>query len=332
MLTATEVRLPKADISMGHSKRKLGILLGCFLLAVVFVEGFTRVLHRRRPLTLASEHSVQDALAIRHSDRGKQVLFAGNSLIFMDISQLSVQSLMGNGYLVHTAGINGSTYYDWQYGLRALFRRGSQPDVVVFAISPSQFLRAATVTPLVVSQLWRNQDILAYNHDLHLNLTTFTELLLERYSTFFSLRDVVRLYVRDRFLPGFGNLVGMWARPTPTRPRENQPPTNAAYLEKLSKLVREVPPDTKLVILIPPTNQPTDQAAEPFLKSAAQQLGLPVIEPVGEHQWPLSKFQPDAYHLNSSAAQEFSQLVGADLVRLLEDKSSSRTVAENRGQ
>jgi hypothetical protein len=315
MLSATELPPPKAETSIDRAPLKLAILLCCLFLVVMFVEVFTRVLHDRRKVTLTVEQSVEDALAIRHADGRKQVLFAGNSLIFMDVDRNALQDSMGQGYLVHTAGVSGSTYYDWRYGFRALFHRGGQPDLVVFAISPSQFLRAPTVTPLIVSKLWRNEDVVSYFHDLHLNLSTFTELLLERYSTFFSLRDIVRIYVR-KVIPGFEDLVGVWARPTPTKPRENQPPTRQAYVDRLSKLARELPRNSQLVILIPPTNQPTDAAAEPFLREAAQELGIAVEEPIHEYEWPSSRFQVDEYHLTPKAAADFSHIVGADVAHL----------------
>jgi hypothetical protein len=331
MLSATEVSPPKADRCADRATVKLAVLLCCLFMTVLFVEVFTRVMHDRRKVTLTVEQSVDDAVAIRHEDGRKQVLFAGNSLIFMDVERHALQDSMGERYLVHTAGVSGSTYYDWRYGLRALFHRGGQPDLVVFAISPSQFLRAPTVSPLIVSKLWRNEDVVSYFRDLHLNLTTFAELLLERYSTFFSLRDIVRIYVR-KVIPGFEDLVGIWARPTAAKPRENQPPTKAAYVDKLSKLAQELPSNTQLVILIPPTNQTTDAAAEPFLREAAQELGIPVEEPVHEYEWPSSRFQVDEYHLNPKAAADFSHIVGADVARLAASQNARSMVAAATGQ
>jgi hypothetical protein len=293
MLTATEVHPAEAGVTTGHAKRKLATLLTLLFLLVLFVEGFTRVLHDRRRITLTIEQSVRDAVAIRRLDGKKQVLFAGNSLVFMDLTQRALQEAMGSAYVVHTAGVSGSTYYDWQYGFRALFHRGGQPDVVVFAISPSQYLRAPTVTPMIVSQLWTNAE----------------------YSTFFALRDVVRIYVR-KTIPGFFDLVGVWGKATPSKPTENQAPTKAVYIERLQSLIKELPSRAKFVLLIPPTNQPNDTAAEPYLRAAALELGITVEEPVTEYQWPSSKFQSDEYHFSYASAIEYSHLVGRDIARM----------------
>lgn len=322
MLSATEAHPAGVISATDYAKRKLAILLILVFVLMIFLEGFTRRLHDHRKITLTVEQSIADALAIRPVAGKKQTLFIGNSLIFMDVTQPALQDAMGPDYLVHTAGVVGSTYYDWQFGFRALFNRGSRPDIVVFAISPSQYIRAASVTPMIVSHLWTNSEILAYRRDQNLNLTTFAELLFERYSTFFALRDVVRIYVR-KVIPGFIHLVGLWGRPTPSKPMENQAPTTEIYVRRLRPIMQTMPPGTRFVLLIPPTNQPSDTAAEPYLRAAARELGISVEEPVNEYQWPSTKFQPDAYHLDNPAAIEFSRLVGPDIARLDDSTASN---------
>ena len=120
---------------------RLWILLCLLLTTMISIEYLARAMHDRRDATLTIEDGVRQALLIRHSLNSLQLLFAGNSLIFDDLSPPDLQQGMGTGFFIYTAGIPGSTYYDWQLGLHALFARGSQPDVLVFSISPSQFLR-----------------------------------------------------------------------------------------------------------------------------------------------------------------------------------------------
>jgi len=331
MATATEVHPAEVDLATDRAKRKLALLLVTVLALMIFIECFTRVLHNHRKITLTVEQSIQNALAIRPLPDKKQTLFVGNSLIFMDLAQPALQDAMGPDYSVHTTGVVGSTYYDWQYGFHALFNRGSRPDVVVFAISPSQYLRAPTVTPMVISQLWTNSEIFAYRRDQNLSLTTFSELLFERYSTFFALRDIVRIYAR-KAIPGFIDLVGVWGRPTPSRPTENQAPSRETYVAKLRLITQCLPDGTRFVLLIPPTNQPNDTADEPSLRAAADYLGIPIEEPVKEYEWPSKQFQPDAYHLNYRAAVEYSRLVGADLARLINFKVAPSPTKTHAGE
>jgi len=297
--------------------RKLWVLLCLVFSLLVSVESLTRAMHNYRKVTLSIEHGVSQALLIRRDPAYRQLLFAGNSMIFEDISQPVLQQGMGSGFLVYAAGVPGSTYSDWRYGLHALFARGSQPDVLVFSISPSQFLRSPAVTPLPFSQLWSTKEILAYNREERLGLTTSSELVFEHYSTFFSLRDTVRIYVR-KFIPGYEAMLDDWAKFAPATAIEIGAATEAAFVEKLSDIAVECPLHTRFVLMIPPTNQPADKAAEPALRSAAEKLGIPVIEPVSETDWPLADFQQDGYHLNAAAAGEFSKLVAADLKQILD--------------
>jgi len=296
---------------------KLRILICLLSLLMISVELFTCTMHNHRQVTLAIEHGVAQALQIRSDTTYRKLLFAGNSLIFDDISQPVLQQCMGSGFQVYTAGVPGSTYFDWRYGLRALFERGSRPDVLVFSISPTQFLRPPAVTPPLVSQLWSTKEILAYHRDEQPGLTTFSELVFEHYSTFFSLRDTVRIYIR-KFVPGYEGMLDGWAKAAPAPAIESGPAAEAAFVDKLSKLAAECPPHTQFVLMIPPTNQPADKAAEPILRSAAAKLGIPVIEPVRETEWPLSNFQRDGYHLSAAAAGEFSKLVAADIKQMLD--------------
>ena len=298
-------------------KRELTALLVTLLLVMISVEYLARAMHDRRMATLRVEQGVRNAILIAHSPDSRQVLFAGNSLVFDDLSEAQLQRGLNPGFVVHAAGVPGSTYDDWQVGLPALFARGSQPDIVVFSISPSQFIRPSETTPLPVSMLWRLRDIFAYRHDRSLDLTQFTELFLEHYSTFYSLRNTVRIYVR-KFIPGYEALVYTWtgSHAGPVTPR---PAAETIDAERLAKLAAECRPRRQFILLISPTNQVEDQQLESALKAAAEGLGIAVIEPISERQWPLTKFREDHYHLTPDAADEFSALVAADLRQKLAD-------------
>jgi hypothetical protein len=296
--------------------RRLRILLCLLLALLISVEYLTRVMHGHRNATLAIESGIQQALQIRRDPNYRQLLFAGNSLIFDDLSEADLQQGMGPGYIVHTAGVPGSTYYDWRYGLHALFARGSRPDVLVFSISPSQFLRRPATTPLPVSTLWSAREIVAYHREQNIDLSMLSELLLEHYSTYFSLRDTVRIYAR-KVIPGYESMIYGWTRSTLGPQLNAGPETETLFSDRLSKLAAECGSHTRLMLIVPPTNQLEDEKLEPELKVAAEGLGIDVIEPVVEREWPLAKFREDGYHLTELAAAEFSKLVAADLRRKL---------------
>lgn len=309
----------KAELSNGAPlapATKLWILLCVLLTTTISIEYLARAMHDRRDATLTIEDGVRRALLIRRSHNFQQLLFAGNSLVFDDLSQPDLQRGLGPGFLIYTAGVPGSTYYDWQLGLHALFARGSQPDVLVFSISPSQFLRQPATTPLPVSRLWSIHEIVAYSREQHINLTAFSELLFEHYSTYYSLRNTVRIYVR-KFVPGYESMVYSWSASGAAPIPQTGPGTEAIFADRLVRLSTECSSHTRLVLMISPTNQPEDEKLEPELRTAAEGLGIPVIEPVTEREWPLTQFRSDGYHLTAPAAAEFSKLVAADLRRKL---------------
>jgi len=246
------------------------------------------------------------------------VLIAGNSLVYEGLSDPVLKRTMGDGIGIQAAGVPGSTYYDWEYGLRALLARGSEPDVVVIGLSPSQFLRAPSATALPVSELWRSQDIYSYARDWRPSPTTIADLVLEHFSTFFSMRDTFRIYSRKQ-IRGYESMVHEWGQvhSAAEDSGKNEGMLEATYRERIALLKKECGSRARLVLIVVPTRQENDASDEPALRSAALQSGVPVIEPVGELEWPVTKFQADGYHLTTEAAEEFSVLTAQELRQIL---------------
>jgi hypothetical protein len=153
-------------------------------------------------------------------------------------------------------------------------------------------------------------------------LTASSELLLEHYSSFFYMRDTIRIFIRKR-IPGYVAMVEGWNRHAAVAPREDESRGKENFEDRLSRLQIACGPHARLVLLIAPTRQDIDEALEPSLRSAARKLLIPVIEPVGEKEWPITRFR-DGYHMNSSGAQEFSKLVARDLLPIVRNDGARR--------
>ena len=303
-------------------QQRLAVLIAFIVAAMISVEGASRVLHQHRAVTRQIESGIQDALHIRHQDNSTQVLFAGNSLIHEGIDKAALQQSVGKYWIVHISGIPGSTFYDWQYGLRSLFQRGSRPQIVVFAISPSQILRGPATTALPVARLWTSSAIIRYSHDYKINLTEVSNMVLEHFSTFFYFRDTVRIYIR-KFIPGYVTLANDWLTTPPAAfvPATEGDGAANAFRAKLSALQSICAAHgAKLVFLVVPTHKADDNSLDPLLKSAAGQLDIPVIEPVGEREWPLDHYREDGYHLTPQAAIIFSHRTGTLLANTLQHR------------
>ncbi|AXC14931.1 hypothetical protein ACPOL_5685 [Acidisarcina polymorpha] len=310
--------LSAKDLEAKSSLRRLSGLLLCILIMLILGELGTGRIHDQRRVTLTIEDGVRDALAIRHRDTRLQILVSGNSLVFEGISKPFLQQGLGGEFQVHTMGIPGSTFDDWRYGLASLFKRGSQPDIVLFSISPTQFLRPPAVTSLPLSQLWGTREIVSYFREQHLSLSTLSNLLLEHYSVFFYMRNTIRIYVR-KAIPGYEVMVQQWAEAAAPalNPAPHQAEAKAIFLTRLRQIQIACGPRARFFLLIVPTGQLDDAREEAALKAAAYELGITVVAPVGEQQWPVGRFQSDKYHLNAEAARVFSLLVAADLARVL---------------
>jgi hypothetical protein len=312
------VEAPDASANTVAAKRRLVSLCVWVALLSAAIEVCSVWLRSYRQVSLEISKGVERALAVRHRGGYTQVVVLGNSLVYEGLSEASLQETMGDRVLIETAGVPGSTYFDWEYGLRALLARGSQPDVVVFGISPSQFLRTPAVTALPVSELWRSEEVYSYYRDWHPNPTIVADLLLEHYSTFFAMRDTFRIYGRKQIY-GYPSMVREWG---PGGVNTNPAPSpgsmlEATFVKRIAGLQAECGAHARLVLIVVPTRQASDEMDEPALRAAALQLGVPVIEPVGEREWPAPKFQDDGYHLTKSASAELSVLAGEDLLRLL---------------
>ena len=316
MSTEVEPRHVMSDTD--EAKHKLLSLTVWVLLLCVAIECLSVELRTHRRVSLDTSRGVDNVLSIRRRADYTQVAIVGNSLVYEGLSEQVLRGEMGDHVGVETAGVPGSTYYDWEYGLRALLARGSEPDVIVFGISPSQFLRTPIVTALPVSELWRSRDIYSYYRDWHPNPTTVADLLLEHYSTFFSMRDTFRIYGRKRIY-GYESMVHEWG--TTGMATDAVVSSDAAlettFVQRIASLKLECGTHARLVLIIVPTRQVGDESEEPALRAAALRLGVPVIEPVGEREWPPSKFQADGYHLTTAAAGEFSVLAGEKLAQIL---------------
>jgi hypothetical protein len=330
MLTSPEVT---TSSNCRASQRRLWTLFCLLVCLLAAIECLTRQMHDRRNITLTIEAGVHDALAIRHKSTQTQLLLVGNSLIAEDLSRDVMQQTLDPRFLVHAAGVHGSTYHDWQYGLRALFDRGSQPDVVIVGMSPTQFLRPAAFTPLPVSQLWGLSEVLSYYREQHPGMSVLSELLLEHYSTFFYMRDTVRLFLR-KAIPGYATMVLQWAS---HHGYQRGGSSDELYRERLFALSSYCESHhARLIVILPPTNQVEDEEEEPALHSAAASLGVSVVEPIREREWEADKFQKDGYHLTAAAAGEFSALAAEDLSRLLSEPqplaAAGRPIQPNRNR
>src|SRR5207237_7021474 len=122
-------------------------------------------------------------------DAGRtHVLVVGNSLLDEGVQFDRVREGLREDCDARRLVVEQTCYFDWYYGLKRLFREGARPDVVVVALSPSQWVRPDSRGDYTAQYLWSLADIAEASRDLGLNATQSTDLFAARISKFWGAR------------------------------------------------------------------------------------------------------------------------------------------------
>src|SRR5579862_5200859 len=239
------------------------------------------------------------------------VLIVGNSLVLHGIDVPAVERALGTGYAATKLAIVDSGYLDWLYGIMSLFDRGSRPEALVLAISPTQLVENRPPTGTTTRMLWTLPNLARYTEETQPGLTAASDHLLEHFSEFFAIRSRLRQDTRRLIVPGYETMSRQYFVP-PADPVDSAR-DDAMAMERLRVLdsvcaKRRV----RFVYLLIPTHTPEDRGLERTLVTAGERAGVPVLVPVSnralDSQWLL-----DGYHLNATGASAFSRRAGVAL-------------------
>lgn len=248
------------------------------------------------------------------------VLLVGNSLVLHGINVGAVERAMGTGYAATKLAIVDSGYLDWLYGITSLFDRGSQPDALVLAISPVQFVEDRPPTGTTSRMLWTLPNLMRYTLDSRPGLTAASDRFFEHVSEFFAIRSRLRQDARRLIVPGYESMSRHFFIPPSDAPDPTRDEGIAqARLRALDSVCASR--HVRFVFLLIPTNTAQDRQLEQTLVTAGERAGVPVVVPVSndaiEPTWLL-----DGYHLNARGAAVFSERAGVALAAELAHRAS----------
>jgi hypothetical protein len=256
-----------------------------------------------------------EAIKGRPSKPGEptSVLLVGNSLLLSGVDLDRLHELTSGRMRIYPIFLEATGYYDWLYGLRRLFRRGSRPQVVVVGLPVDLFLGTEVRQDYSPLMLFDVRDVLGVASDLRLDNTATSNLLLEHSSTFWDRRSVLRAQLLRRIVPHFEDLFSL-IKIVPTIPQG--PEFEAVAIPRLRTL-RELceANGAKLIILVPPT--PSSESAVRQMATASQKAGVQTFVPIDPGALSSKFYQPDALHLNSEGAALFTSALATDLARHL---------------
>ena len=237
------------------------------------------------------------------------VLIVGNSLLLHGIKLDRLQEMTATRMRVYPVFLEQTGYYDWLYGLRRLFRKGSRPDVVVVGVGVNYFLENGIRQDYSPGLFFDTRDTLAVASDLKLDRTATSNLFLAHFSTFWDTRSAIRTQVLSRAVPHLQNLFSLINLKPSVPNKEEFEALSVPRLQRLQHLCAQH--GTKLILLLPPTLSSEGPISE--MARTARQVGVEVSVPVDPTALTAKYFQPDGMHLNSDGAAIFTSALAKDL-------------------
>ena len=274
------------------------------LLAVIILTCFTIeatmwwYTHRISQYIRHFQEEYTQAAGSRHGRLAKSVLIAGNSTLLWGVNEDEFRNKLGPGYDCHILAMKSTTYLDWYFGLKELFRRGARPDYIVVVL-PADNVDLFPVPELSAYYLIGLQDIPALARTEKLTATATSDVVVEHFSTFFTSRSVLRTKVKSYLFPGFENMATKYMR---QRSAHWPPALVTNRLRDLKTLCANN--GATILFVIPPTNL-SDEAASNRLLELARDARLDAGMPVHDHDL-TPDYYSDGFHLNEAGRNLFT--------------------------
>jgi hypothetical protein len=298
------------------------LLFGFCAIVIVLLESMSHYMLKHHSETYARvTQQYAQALTVRPAGPSNptSVLMVGNSLLLYGVDVDRLASLTSGRVRVYPVFLEATGYYDWLYGLRRLFRNGARPQVVVVGVGLNEFFSKSVrldYAPLMFFDTW---DTLGIASDLKMDRTGTADLVLAHLSTFWDLRNVIRLQILSHLIPHYKDLILMLkTQPTLPPPVKFDEMANAR-LERLRKLCEAN--GAKLILLVPPA--PSSENAIARLTQDARKVGVATLVPVNPRTLPLKFYLADQIHLNPQGAEVFTSALAADLPKTASAVSES---------
>ena len=252
-----------------------------------------------------------EALNARPAAAGEppSVLMVGNSLLLHGVQIDRLRELTSDRMRIYPIFLEQTGYYDWLYGLRGLFRRGSRPDVVVLGVGVNYFLENGVREDYTPLMFFNARDTLAVASDLKLDRTAASNLLLAHSSIFWDTRSAIRTQILNRLIPHLQDLFAVIT----TKPNVPDGPAFDAIADPRLQRLRELcdAHGVKLILLVPPTLSSESAVAE--MARAAHVEGVDVSVPIDPEALSERFYLKDGMHLNQDGAVLFTSALAQDL-------------------
>ena len=238
------------------------------------------------------------------------LLLLGNSLLLEGVNFPELKTLVATRYDAHRFVIEQTTYLDWYFALKRIFRHGSRPSRVVLCLSVGQLMADMTRGDFTAHYAMDIEDLPELARREHLDATAASNLLFAHYSGWLGARTEMRKFFLARILPDAGALANVLGfQPAPLfRPELLRALTPGRLLE-MQALCRQN--GAEFVFLLPPVVTTADGSA--LLSQVGLETGVPVVTPVRPAEFSRALFR-DGFHLNNAGAESFTGKLAGSLL------------------
>jgi hypothetical protein len=306
-----------SDSERRNATRAIVVLLAALLTYMGVLETVTRIAFPRINHVwrgIRADHRTAISLEPTAADQSTTILIVGNSYLDVGVNRESLQREISPAYSVVYLPIQGTTYWDWYFGLRRLFAEGARPAFVGVCLSTPQLISNATYGEPFAHTLMLERDILRVKEESHLDNTMASDYFFANFSSWLGHRGEIRNWLLRKSAPSIVNLVPYFREGNPPLPRSDvfveEALTRLRLLNQLADANR-----AKLFFLVPPSLDAED--ASNALQAAAAREGIVVVLPFQHAELPPSVFQEDREHLNPRGAALFTERLGPTLLQSL---------------
>jgi hypothetical protein len=302
-----------SSISSSRARAAIAMLFAGILLLGALAEASATVgLSRISKIQRRIDVEAASALHLQRLGAGEKptLLLVGNSLLLEGIDFPEFKRLIAGRYDAHRFVIEQTAYTDWYFGLKRLFRHGSQPSELVLALSVGQMLGDVTRGEFSARYMLDIRDFPEAARREHLDATTASNFLFAHYSGWLASRSDIRKWVLNRLLPDAAELATVLGfRPAPPfSPRmvQSEIPFRLAELRALCQEY-----GVKVTLLVPPAADSEDGSA--LVSRIGAQTGVSVLVPAKPAEFPKDLFR-DGFHLNPKGADRLTSMVATVLL------------------
>ena len=293
--------------SRGHWILLLLVLLMLLVLSTELIAKFglehISKIHRR----MMGE--ARAASQIHHAGPGKPrtVLLVGNSLLLQGIDLPRIQREEAANFRISRYVVENTAWYDWYYGIKNLLRSGTRPDYLVLCMADHHFVSSAMRGEFSARYLFGFRDIWPLSRDLHLDLTSTSNLYAAQLSTFYATRSEIRQVLMGKSVPAVPQLMhDLTVTSAPPMSDERM----LAIATPRFVLLREACAEYQVrcvILIVPILGEPTTS-----IQQAADAAKIPFYRPI-PNQGISRELYSDGYHLSEEGSEIYTSAVESEL-------------------